>query len=132
MQRKNIKILVQFLAILLVLTVVLALNFLITNLFPKKAKAISIFKPFGGRILLTIPCPCMAPGTKLVVVGPPKPGSFMYMPKVSKKYKSGPIVISNHTVGLAIKAAKIPCLSGAACAPAGRGSLIRMIGTSSP
>ncbi|MES2134747.1 MAG: hypothetical protein V4449_00700 [Patescibacteria group bacterium] len=54
--------------------------------------------PFGG-IVLSPPVPCTTPpGAYMVVLGPPSPGSYMYVPVVTKSYLYGPPVIPGQWV----------------------------------
>lgn len=48
---------------------------------------LGIGKPFGGRILVYIPC---INGAAYIVLGPPSPGSYVYQLGVSRSYMAGP------------------------------------------
>lgn len=82
--------------------------------------------PFGGIIMVQIPCTCSV-GT-LLIVGPPAGGEFILTP-ASKIYRNFSPFPSNWVLGLANGIA--PCLVGTppACFPVGRGPLIRIMGT---
>ena len=48
---------------------------------------IGIGKPFGGRILVYIPC---INGAAYIILGPPSPGPYVYQLGVSRSYMMGP------------------------------------------
>ena len=88
--------------------------------------------PFGGRITSVIPCTCSVPPTMLkITVGPPKGGSFLYIPGISTLYQHYNLLPPSWVLGTSI--GRRECLVGfpPACTPAGfGGTIIRMTGTS--
>lgn len=122
----------QFAAALVIVVVLTALHFLpfFTN---KSAAAIGISQPFGGRVAFIFPCTC-TPGLLQIVVGPPKPGTFMIVPGASRVFSSGPVLPGNWVLGTALRPVKIPCLIGAPpfCLPLGISSFVTVIGSSLP
>lgn len=87
--------------------------------------------PFGGRALFVHPCTC-SPGV-VVVVGPPVPGAFLYLPPLSIPFlwyqipRVGPWLLGTYTPGAT-------CLIwvGKACVPSPTFPIgtIRIVGTS--
>lgn len=84
--------------------------------------------PYGGRSLGVVPCTC-TPGFFLVLVGPPRPGLFMYGP--------GTFLFSFYNIfppAWQLGKASVPltCLvyTGGACVPVGIGLYVIMAGTS--
>lgn len=114
--------------VLLIIAVV-SLIFLVANLLlPQSVLAVfGLSVPFGGMVLFEIPCTCSA--GVMLIVGPPKGGSFILTPasRIYAKYQPLP----GHWV-LGLADATLPCVVGIppACIPAGEGPAIRMIGTS--
>lgn len=85
------------------------------------------FLPFGGRVIQYIPC---ANGIWFGV-GPPKPGTFMFMPGISQLFRMfsllpGVNVVGNATPGGACVCPFGNCLRGAI----GAQGTVRLIGTS--
>lgn len=116
----------------MIVVVLTALHF-VPFFVNKSATAIGISQSFGGRVVLFIPCTCM-PGFRLIVVGPPKPGTFMLVPGASRIFSSGPVLPGNWVLGTAIRPARIPCLLGVppVCAPTGSGSFVTIVGSNAP
>jgi len=87
---------------------------------------------FGGRVTSIIPCTCSIPPTMLkITVGPPKGGSFLYIPGISTLYMFYNLLPPSWVLGLSI--GRRECLVGIppACTSAGLGgTIIRIIGTS--
>ena len=85
--------------------------------------------PFGGRVIIEIPCTCNLHFDTLLVVGPPVGGEYILSPlsRVYKYYKPFP---PNWVLGLA-EDFKV-CMVGLPpfCEPAGGGPVIKIIGTS--
>ena len=71
--------------------VIISLSFLILFPIPSNAGVISFINPlstpFGGRILFQMPCTCSA--NQLLIIGPPKGGTFVMFPtvKLYENYK---------------------------------------------
>ncbi len=88
--------------------------------------------PFGGRITLILPCTCSIPPTMLkITVGPPKGGSFLYIPSISTLYQRYKLLPPSWVLGTSV--GRRECLVGIppACTSAGfGGTIIRMVGTS--
>ncbi|OGN21671.1 MAG: hypothetical protein A2915_04575 [Candidatus Yanofskybacteria bacterium RIFCSPLOWO2_01_FULL_41_34] len=103
---------------------------------PIAAVALTFSNPtggiFGGRIILIIPCTCSVPPTMLkITVGPPKEGSFIYIPGISTLYKFYKLLPPSWVLGTSL--GRRECLVGIppACFPAGAGgTIIKMTGTS--
>ena len=83
---------------------------------------------FGGRILAVIPCTCSL--SMLLIVGPPKGGSFIFRPGVSKLYANYTLLPTRWVLGNS--SGTDVCLTGIPpfCVSVGRGSIIGKIGTS--
>lgn len=65
-------------------TFLLAALFVLLSL-PIRSYAIAGTYPFGGNIISVLPCTCVAQyagQSRYVVVGPPRPGAFMYIPEI--------------------------------------------------
>ena len=104
---------------------------LVSLLLPISVNALSIpgfGGSFGGRILTVIPCTCSA--SLLLIVGPPKGGSFIYRPGVSTLYRNYRLTPGNWALGNS--SGRDVCLTGVPpfCVPAGNGPIIRRMGTS--
>lgn len=89
---------------------------------------------FGGRITLVAPCIC-SPGTLMIKAGPPKGGTFIYVPFVSTLYKFRVLIPGVWSLGLASgrRTCYIPAPKPPYCSPGipiGSGPIIRKIGTS--
>lgn len=54
-------------------------------MLPNYVNAISLVS-FGGKVLTSIPCTCSAPGTMMVTIGPPKGGTYLYIPFTSRPF----------------------------------------------
>lgn len=104
---------------------------LISLLLPTTATALSFplnfGGAFGGKILSVIPCTCAF--SLLLRVGPPKGGSFLYVPGVSKLHQNFSLIPGRWILGTSFGRAS--CLTGFPpfCAPFGSGAIIRKIGT---
>ena len=116
--------------------VVAIIVILITLTIPLSVSAISfsnpLSSPFGGRITSIIPCTCSVPPTMLkITVGPPKGGSFLYIPGISTLYMFYNLLPPSWVLGLSI--GRRECLVGIppACTSVGLGgTIIRIVGTS--
>lgn len=111
-----------------VLTLSLSLIFIFAS--EVSAAAIGIGRPFGGRVLSIVPCPCS--GNSVLIIGPPKGGRFV-IDFGTRRYLNYAPVPGRWVLGLAD--AYAPCLQFilVGCAPIPGiegGSRIRMIGTS--
>lgn len=99
--------------------------------FPRPASAAFIGINFGGRITFMNPA-CVAPPGIFLTVGPPRPGSFMYLWGVSRSYLQGPP--THPSQWLLGKAAPAPALCLIPCpiglCPAGAGPIILFHGSS--
>lgn len=93
--------------------------------------------PFGGKILSTVFCICSF--DLMLVIGPPRGGSFIYKPGVSILYKlfnvwrPGPSVLGTASVATSECSVPNPGLVlgfGPKCIPIGVGRVIKRIGTS--
>ena len=98
---------------------------------PSAALALSIpglGGSFGGRIIAVIPCTCSF--SMLIIVGPPKGGSFIFRPGVSKLYANYTLLPTRWVLGNS--SGTDVCLTGIPpfCVSVGRGSIIGKIGTS--
>ena len=108
---------------------ILTLSILLIFLVPIEVSAaiLSISKPFGGKVLTIIPCPCS--GNSMVIIGPPLGGVFTmdWGTKLYANYKPLP---GHWVLGLArtYSTCLVPILVG--CAPIGGGPRIWMMGTS--
>lgn len=133
MKSKKIKILFQFSFVFVLIITVLAGLLFIQKKSPIKANALVGFKPFGGEITKTTLCTCMG-SAKIITVGSPNSGKFMYVPGASTKYKIGDILPGNNALGVAVRGAQIPCLVGFPpfCDSSDSAPLIRIIGTNAP
>jgi len=88
----------------------------------------------GGRKITTIPCLC-SPGTLMITVGPPRGGTFIYVPGISRLYRFYSLWPPSWSLGLASgnrtcyqpTPTQCPCCPGI---PVGNGPIIRMMGTS--
>ncbi len=69
--------------------------------------ALSLNKPFGGRVILRTVC---SSGWG-IIVGPPKGGPYVFIDGVSKLYDYRSAVIPNWVLGLA-GAIPVPCFIG--------------------
>lgn len=116
---------------ILLISAVVLLIFLVTLLIlPQSLSAFSLFKPFGGMVILTIPCTCSV-GT-LLVVGPPRGGLYILTP-ASRVYAKYSPISGRWVLGLAgaplVCMVVIPTIPPS-CVPAGSGPAIIMTGTS--
>lgn len=86
--------------------------------------------PFGGMVLFTMVCTC-SEGNMLLVVGPPRPGVFVYEPFVSTLYMNYRPYVSSWVLGDYISGAGV-CMVyvGTGCASVPNMGLINKIGTS--
>jgi len=83
---------------------------------PNTAHAI-INRPFGGRLIVFIPCTCNA--GSVITVGPPTPGSYIFQPPLSQLKRNFALLQPGvWQLGIA-KIPPIPCLEGIppACVP---------------
>lgn len=107
----------------------LLISVLIFGGFPIFTNALGFGIPFGGRILSVTYCTCSF--SLMVSVGPPRGGTFIYQPGLSRLYSyyrifsSGPWVLGTAT-------GNSTCLiySGNSCVPVGAGLVMRLVGTS--
>lgn len=88
--------------------------------------------PFGGRVVVAIPCTCgKSTGSTLLTVGPPRGGMFMKTPltKMYQHYQTRPGV---WLLGLAGSdmACEEPGIIPGTCIEIGKGKAINMMGTS--
>lgn len=109
------------------ISIILIISFSILVPFEAFAQIPGIGKPFGGIVLVTIPCPCSA--NAMLIVGPPRGGRFM-LDFGSKLYSKYQPFTGHWVLGLAdgFSPCLIPILIG--CTSIGGGSRIRMLGTS--
>ena len=101
-------------------------------LFSSTTHAVSLTTVFGGKIVSVLPCTCPATFGWQITVGPPRPGTFMYRPGISRLFsyfnifRPGPWVLGTASVyGSCMQ------ISPSGCTPGGVGGLIiRLVGTS--
>ena len=67
-------------------------------IFPQFASAIGLIIPFGGNILVAVPCT----NGLLITVGPPRPGVFLYQPGVSVIHENFILKPGAKVLGIAI------------------------------
>ena len=107
---------------------ILLLLAIVVLFLPSKAFALlGIGTPFGGMVLFRLECTCSA--NTMIVVGPPRPGTFM-LDAGTVIYEKYTPFIAHWVLGLAD--AFVPCMVyvGTACVPAGEGGRVRIMGTS--
>lgn len=70
------------------------------------AAAVSLDRPFGGRVILNVPCPYS--GGYAIIVGPPVGGTYVFTP-ASKIFEYRLPFPTNWVLGLA-GSVQVPCL----------------------
>ena len=95
---------------------------------------LAISRPFGGRIVVSLPCLCSGAWLlQLIPASPALPPQVMYLPGVSTLYQYGQVFRPGpHVLGTTLGA--YPCIElipvAPYCVPISVAPLIRMVGTS--